>query len=201
MLAKLQLANDGYLLSTTQSVEATDKKATDSLIGYIANTQPLKIYIPKNINSTSWLATQSIKRYVMEHIVNVETCIYYIYKNSFRYDRSLKDICDSGISYFEYMLRSIDDDKRQPLQKDKKYPMRLNKKQKETISKKRIQTMNDTKTKNMSEMQSKVYIAINDPSYIKPNGKINKSKISKDLKIGRNTLYRYLKSVSKVYQF
>ena len=198
MLAKLQLANDGYILTTTQSIVATDKKATDSLIGYIANTQPLKIYIPKNINSTSWLATQSIKRYVMEHIVNVETCIYYLYKNSFRFDRSIKDICDSGISYFEYMLRCIDEDKRQPLQKDKRYPMRLNKKQKAKIDQKRIQTMKTTKTKNMSEMQLKVYKAINDPKYKKTNGKINKSKIYKALKISHPTLDKYIKSLKKV---
>lgn len=58
--------------------------------------------------------------------------------------------------------------------------------------------MKTTKTKNMSEMQLKVHKAINDPKYKKPNGKINKSKIYKALKISHPTLDKYIKSLKKV---
>jgi hypothetical protein len=199
MLAKKQLIEDGFKIDKNLNVTSSCKnlKSTDILIKYIANTTLLKVFINnKNKKLTPlYIIYCYTTKYVFNNFINVGTIIWLMYQN-LQNIHDIETICNYGLFYYEYILKTIESEKNISKQKDKKFPIKLNSKQKQEYLKKREESRVKKVTENMNKIEKKIYKLMKNPEYHRNNG-YNKSKIATKLELNRNTVSNYIKRIEK----
>ncbi len=198
MLAKKQLIEDGFKIDKDLNVVSSgiNLKNTNILTRYIANTKLLTVFIKstKKKLTSQYIIYFYAKKYVFNNFINVETIIWFMYQNLLNIN-CFETICHYGLSYYEYILQTIETEKNLP-QKDKRFSIRLNRKQKKEHFKSKEESRMKKVKINMHNNEKRIFKLMKNPEYHRNNG-YNKSKIATKLGLNRNTVSAYIKRIEK----
>lgn len=196
MLTKIQLVNDGYSLLNLNKNNRYLFAEKQLLREYSKNTKPLNVFIDKNVKSIPHTIYYiKVSKAIFNNYIFPEVAIYEAFL-TYPEINSLERICDKGLAYFEYILNTREKEKNEELQENKTFPSRLNKEEKEISNKNREISKMKTKTKSMNKIEEKIYRLIESKKFNKRNGELNKSALSKEMKMARSTLYSYIDSIN-----
>ena len=195
LLAKMHLVDDGFkLIYQYQIVDSNSYPyEIDVLQPLYVNQKPLNTYIRTTEAKMSEYKSLfiGVKKYVFNRYLFVEACIYLTYQNIIQPNRPFEDTCNSGISYFEFVLKTIDSQKDAQHQKDKTFPIRL---PKQTATKKHQQSLikaNEVRQTKMTKRQKQIL-------KLRNSGKYTNSQIAKKLKVSLRTINRDIKVLKSI---
>jgi len=197
-LAKAYLVDNGFDVSSTAPIFATKVLLdTDVLQPITVNqTLPTVDFEIKNPNPNNYRYFQ-MRQYTQKRYLFAEASIYATFQNIINPSRDFITICNLGLAYFEYVIRTQYEQRNNKTQKSKTFPMKLQGEAKAKANKNRTDKSTQTKQANMNTKQKQLQKLLNNPNYLKTNGKSNISAIAKKMKINRKTVYEYLKVINK----
>lgn len=197
MLAKKQLHDDGYKIDI--NFEKRDPAirliSTNVLEEYIFNSTLLNVYINfsnQSIYTPSKILYIYAKKYIFKGYINAEVIIWLFYQNF--NNMNFETICNYALGYFEYILKTIKEERNIKFQKDKKFPIQLNKVKKDKSFKEREKERIKKIHLRMNNTEKAICKLMNNPEYQRSND-YNKSKIANKLKMNRNTVAKYIKEI------
>ncbi len=200
-LAKKRLVEDGYKLFELDGIkDKIDCKKCDTniLSQYVVNEKPLNHYI-KYQHTFQMTPAKSLhiqaKEYVSKGIINPEIVIWLIYQNFFSI-QDFEEICNSGLSRFEDIMKTIEAEKDIKFQKDKTYPIRTKSTQCKSFFKNREEMRIKSVKPKMDSLEKKIYRLMNNPNFQRKNG-CYQTKIANHLKIHRNVVSKYIKKINE----
>lgn len=200
-LAKKQLVQDRYRVDFTFNNQYDEENIiganTSILLRYIANTKPPKLCFNSKTDKPLYpnkIIYLHLKKYIFESFINPETIILLFYYN-FPLEKDFEKICNRGLGYYEYVLKTIEWDKNK-FQMNKKFPTRLNSRQKEKVYKYREEERMKRVLKKMTTMEKDIFNLMQNPDYQR-NGSYNCTKIGSTLELNRATVKRYVEKIIK----